>query len=240
MKLYSTYPYASISMHEDPAFNEVVKNMFLANEVKAIVESGTYLGLGSTTNIARILTEVNSHVDIFYTIEINKKFCRRARKNLQQFPFIEVINGLSVHYPEALEFIANDPALLNHEKYEDVFIDSFDPVNSYLKELKGNLRTQGLFSWIGGKKIEDNIFSRILPTIIHKTPLIILDSAGGIGLLEFNTVLRLMQMNPYYLILDDTHHIKHFRSKKHIYEHPESFKVLYDNSQHGSLICKVN
>jgi hypothetical protein len=63
--------------------------------------------------------------------------------------------------------------------------------------------------------------------IIHKQhrPLIVLDSAGGIGYLEFLTTLKVMGNAEYMLLLDDVHHLKHFRGLRDLRTN-KSFEIL--------------
>ena len=53
----------------------------------------------------------------------------------------------------------------------------------------------------------------------------VLDSAGGIGRLEFQTMLETMGSTSYALFLDDTHHLKHFRSLQAIRSSPD-FRLI--------------
>ena len=41
--------------------------------------------------------------------------------------------------------------------------------------------------------------------------LIVLDSAGGVGHMEFQITDELINNKNYYILLNDTHHLKHFR-----------------------------
>jgi hypothetical protein len=84
--------------------------------------------------------------------------------------------------------------------------------------------------------MKQNLLSDILPPMADKNPLILLDSAGGIGFLEFNKVKEIMGDNPYTLVLDDTHHVKHHRSKLSIHQDP-NFKIVYNDDVHGRLIA---
>jgi hypothetical protein len=70
-------------------------------------------------------------------------------------------------------------------------------------------------------------------------PLVLLDSAGGVGFLEFKTVLQILEGSSFFIILDDIHHLKHFRSYAHIKSDP-SFMILGENLQHGWVVAKKN
>ena len=65
-----------------------------------------------------------------------------------------------------------------------------------------------------------------------RRPLIVLDSAGGVGWLEYQIVVKEMGTAPYLLLLDDIHHLKHFRSLADI-KNNSSFTVLGESMEQG-------
>ena len=64
-----------------------------------------------------------------------------------------------------------------------------------------------------------------------------MDSAGGIGFLEFTILLRVMRNRPYSLLLDDINHIKHFRSYEHIRK-DRRFTILGLDESRGWLFAR--
>jgi hypothetical protein len=68
-------------------------------------------------------------------------------------------------------------------------------------------------------------------------PLIHLDSAGGIGYLEFKIVKEIMRGHVFWLLLDDIHHLKHFRSFSDIQSDP-SFQIIAHDSINGWVLAK--
>lgn len=156
-----------------------------------ILETGTYLGNGSS----QMLLSLNP--EVFITIEANIEHWTEARLRLPNS--VQVIHGLSVNRNDANDFIKSDHVLNNHSLYPHIHIDGLhDPVEFYSKEVN-----------VSGP---DSLLVSLLPTIADHNPIILLDSAGGIGLLEFQTVCSIMGERPFTLVLDDIHHIKHFRS----------------------------
>lgn len=147
---------------------------------------------------------------------------------------------------QALKFIETDDALRNHSEYPDIFIDDTrEPVQFYRNELLGRLggtRRNPLyllhqimdraFSYAG-----DNLLEKYLTDFRSTKPLILLDSAGGIGFLEFSLVEQMMRPYPYFLLLDDIHHIKHFRGYRHI-ESDHSFQILQADEGEGWCFAK--
>jgi hypothetical protein len=85
----------------------------------------------------------------------------------------------------------------------------------------------------------EDLLKKFVSKYKKEVPLILLDSAGGIGLLEFKIVTETMGSDPYYLLLDDINHLKHFRSFKEIKENP-SFTILAENVESGWVFAKSN
>jgi hypothetical protein len=67
-------------------------------------------------------------------------------------------------------------------------------------------------------------------------PLVVLDSAGGIGHLEFLITLERMKRASFALLLDDTHHLKHFRALKHVRSSAE-FRVVATANDESWALC---
>jgi hypothetical protein len=251
MKKYSDSHLASISMFADDTFITALEDLFSQNEITKIVETGTFLGLGSTTFLAKAILKSKKKLPEFITIEVDSKSYKKAVKNLAQYPFITPKWGLSVSSKEAKEFILNDDAILNHQKYPDLFIDDVsNPTKFYLNEIEGKLSQSSQKPtfvdklkkriWTSEKnQFEDNIFQSVIPEIQNDTPLFLLDSAGGLGYLEFQKVNLLMNGHSHFLILDDTHHLKHFRSCEHIYNN-KNYTLIAENRERGWLIAKFS
>lgn len=220
MKIYKYYQFASIEMLSDKPFLEALKKF----KPSVVVETGTYLGTGST----RMLAELNPQK--LYTIECSYTNYTQAKENLKQFPFVECLHGLSVGFEEAKRFMDANIEMFQ----DDVFIDDANPIQFYTNEIMGMIN--------GGERKEnmrERILLDLLPKIAGENPLILLDSAGGIGLLEFTTVCEIMGSRPYVLVLDDTHHVKHYRSKLRIQQDP-MFKIVYNDDVLGRLIAIHN
>lgn len=59
--------------------------------------------------------------------------------------------------------------------------------------------------------------------------LIVLDSSGHLGFIEFNYILSLLR-SPCIFVLDDTRHVKHFHSLKRIKE-DSHFNLLKESDE---------
>jgi hypothetical protein len=212
MKLYAEYAHASMAVRDDSDIEIALKELQTEHPVDVIIETGTYLGTGSTRMLAEFF-ERNGSIRRFVTVEANWSYWKAARFNLQRFPFVELKWGLSVNEQKAIEFIRTDPAIREHHRYPDIFIDDInDPIGFYTREIQGGRASLKEFVkrtlyWQG-----EDLLARTLTRHKNDWPLIVLDSAGGIGRLEFQITLETMGSASYALFLDDTHHLKHFRS----------------------------
>lgn len=241
MKLCSDYEHASMAVRDDPDIETALKELQSEHPIDVVIETGTYLGTGSTRILAEFF-ERNYTVRHFVTMEANWSYWKTARSNLQRFPFVEPQWGLSVNKQKAIEFIRNDPAICEHYRYPDIFIDDVtDPVG-FSREVQGGRGTQHntyalkpalkelvkrVLYWQG-----EDLLARMLNRHRNDWPLIVLNSAGGIGQLEFQTTLETMGSASYALFLDDTHHLKHFRSLQVIRSSPDfrSIRMANDTS----------
>src|SRR4051794_26393159 len=139
MKLYSEHPGATMAMGHDPALRVLLAEVVRAEGVDAVIETGTFRGLGSTTLLAEAFPSDKPPVR-FITIEANRTSWEEARRNLQRFPFVTVLWGLSVPFQEALRFLASDECLRDHTRWPQIWIDDVtDPLGFYTREILGQL-----------------------------------------------------------------------------------------------------
>lgn len=181
-----------------------------------VIETGTYLGLGTTSALIDAVRgskqwKGGNKIQI-HTIEANYNNYKKAKKNLEPYDvWVHVHHGLSLDLDECLTFIENDDVLLNHEEYPDIYFDSPDPVQFYSDEVKGQLKAFG-----EGPQGREGIMYGLALDNIKKNPLFVLDSAGGMGFLEYQRVVGMMGENLFYVWLHDVDHLKHFRSVLHM------------------------
>jgi len=180
---------------------------------------------------------------MFLTIEANFKFWWRACKNLKRYPFVEPLWGLTVNRSKAIEFIKNDDVLDNHEKIKDIYIDDIvNPKHFYLNEVSGRLGGLSAKARLASTLLRplfwkgEDLLRRVLTPIREYRPLIVLDSAGGIGWLEFSTVVEVMGDFEYFLLLDDIHHLKHFRSYATVRQ-SDKFEIQGVNESAGWMLA---
>ena len=219
MEHYSQYPFASMAMREDAVLRGALTKLIAAEGIDIAIETGTFLGMGSTKFTAECFLQV-APPKRFVTIELNFSNWCQAKVNLRPYPFIDCRWAASVATETAINFINNDEMLRDHRNYHGIYIDDIDnPVAWYTRELipdaKINQETKAVL-WDG-----EDFLPRSLQVHAAHRPLVTLDSAGGIGLLEFQTLLQHMGDREFFLLLDDTHHIKHYRSLQHVSNSPD-------------------
>lgn len=162
-------------------------NLF-SKEIDEIIETGTFHGNGSTL----IFAETGKPVK---TIECNSANYMRSLYNLRGFKNVTCINGYSLPLKDMQEFIRNDDFYIEHK---EVNKETDDPKEFYLQEL-------------GNDCIEEDILIKLIDN--NKKQIIFLDSAGGVGYLEFKKVMDLKdKLKNKILIMDDIDHCKHYRS----------------------------
>jgi hypothetical protein len=248
MKRYADYARASISMSQDSMFKATLEWLFAENDIDLVVECGTYLGVGSTASMAQAIINSGKPHPEFITIEADELIYNEAVENLKKFPFVTPVWGLSVDCVAAREFILQDDAIRHHEQYPEVFIDYIDnPVETYIEEIEGQLSKtlQKGASYdveskriLEGRRFRDNVLGSLVDKLENATPLFLLDSAGGIGYFEFQTVGRMMNGRPHFVILDDIHHLKHFRSYRDISDENGGYTIINESLENGWAIAK--
>lgn len=199
---------------------------------RAVVETGTYLGLGTTKLLLEALGE--TPIEAFYTIEVSPAFYSEAVLNLLHHPRVHCLWGLSVGQDQAAEFIRGDDLLRDIENHPDLYIDSDQPVQAYLDEVRGAGGTQRPLEIIPERWLE-----KLLPRIRDARPLIALDSAGGIGWLEYQEVRRLLGQAPCGLFLDDINHVKHHRSFRALQDDPRA-RIVAQDAERGWAVALLN
>lgn len=212
-----------ISVARSERLVEALQGLVQRLRPQAVVETGTYLGLGTT----RLILEATADAppEVFYTIEASPVHYADAVANLLHAPHVHCLWGLSVDRCAAEAFIRDDAFLREPAARGELFIDSDTPVEAYLAEVGGAGGTGQAVEIIPEAWLE-----RLLPRLREKRPLIALDSAGGIGWLEYREVRRLMGSAVFGLFLDDINHVKHHRSFVHMRSDPAIELLAHDET----------
>ncbi|HEY2376374.1 MAG TPA: hypothetical protein VGH98_10410 [Gemmatimonadaceae bacterium] len=247
MKPYREYALMSVSMHDSAELRLLLRDAIICNKIAHVVETGTHEGLGSTRFVAESFPH-DAPPKSFVTIEAGWKNWRRAKRNLRPFPGVTPVWGHTLELRTGIEFIERDECIRRHQCYPDVFIDDVeDPVGFYTRELRLGLSgaPRGLWRpliFAIDRRLRyrgEGLLAKSLLPVRDEKPLIVLDSAGGTGWLEFTTVRETMGTRPYLLLLDDVHHLKHFRSLEHV-RRDDAFTILGLDEQHGWMLAQHN
>lgn len=245
MKSYREYALGSISMHDSAELRALLRDVIVRDRIAHVIETGTHVGLGSTRFLAESFP-ADAPPKSFITIEASWRHWRRAKRNLRRFPFVNPIWGQTLPLREAIEFVERDDFIRHHERHPDIFIDDTDdPVGFYARELRGEIDTtrmgpprrvwRAIDHWIryGG----EGLLAKSLLAVRDANPLVLLDSAGGTGWMEFTTLRQTMGDRAYVLLLDDVHHVKHYRSLEHVRRDP-SFHIIGLDERHGWMLAR--
>ena len=194
-------------------FKNTVNRLIEKYNPKQIIETGSYKGLGSTLIFAKTKIPVIS-------IECNRDYALKARRNLKNYNNVIILNAHSLKKKDLIKFI-------NNYKYK------------YPKNIKREVDDESFYQYKNEIDV-DSDFENILPLLINndKRQIVFLDSAGGVGYLEFKTFMKLPKknLNNKILILDDVTHIKHYRSVKELKQMGYKIKVINNRFAYLSFI----
>lgn len=195
---------ASMSLRKD------IYSIIMDHRPYSILETGTYNGLGSTSAILHGLKDANVDPFSLVSIESNYRNHAEAEKNLlgEKYKGTVVLMHANSLPSEIMPRMVYDVP-------DHVITDHVDPMK-YLKEVP-----QG---------IEDDGIGRAMALLDHRPDLVLLDSAGHLGFLEFEYVCKLSESS-FILILDDTLHRKHYDTLEFIKQHPDDFKILKESKE---------
>jgi hypothetical protein len=175
-----------------------------------IVETGAYLGLGSTLAICRTLSENDISADQFYSIEVNPELYAQAWNNLSQRGLRpRLLRGLSI--PRSLLPTAAD---LGREVERQT-----GATDGALAARVAALQQETHFP-----EALDDLLGFVLRNFDHAPDFLLLDSAEHLGFIEFQYAFSLIKA-PCYLALNGVRQWKHAQSLKALESDPR-FKLL--------------
>jgi len=204
---------ASMSLRAD------IRNIIIDHKPYNILETGTYNGLGSTSAILHGLVDANVDGFSLISIESNRRNHAEAVKNIggEQYKGTVLLMHANSLPTEMM------PKMV-YEVPDHVITDYADPMK-YLNEVPDNIDDDGIY--------------RAMALLDNRPDLVLLDSAGHLGLLEFERVCQLAEQ-AFILILDDTLHRKHYDTLKFIKQHPEDFDIMKESKEkfgHAIIYC---
>jgi len=187
-------------------FEETVNSLITNGNIDEIIETGTFNGLGSTTIFAK--TKIKT-----ISIECSYNNYQEAKQNLKYFKNVELYFGTSLNIEDMIEFIEGDDIYESDEvKSHSLLVDytshSTEKIKEYYKkEVTSSCSCDGSCT-----KGMENLLIKLIDN--DKKQLVFLDSAGGVGYLEFKKFMSLDtdKLKNKILLLDDISHVKHYRS----------------------------
>lgn len=188
----------------DSFFEETINSLIKDYKLQEIIETGTFNGLGSTLIFAKTGLRTIS-------MESCKAHYEMAKNNLQNYPNVELHYASSLSIKEMEQFIQKDD-IYNSDLVvlKKIKVDGLDANNNlnlsksfYINEIKG---------FADGPPPVEDLLLQLVDN--NNKQLVFLDSAGGVGYLEFKKFLNLKpeKLKNKVLVLDDVSHVKHYRS----------------------------
>lgn len=203
------------------SFSKIIEQTIFENKPKKILETGTYLGNGTTKVIAKSLNKIGSHDTVFYSIEVNPQNYYSALQNLSQEGLlgnVNLLNGLSV--PRII--------LPSKEEIKNSTVEDIEYDNIFIDHEAAN-RVDLYFDETNYPDAEDDLIGKCLIEFDYKPDFVLLDSGGHMGNLEFNYLLNKLR-SECIIALDDIYHIKHHKSFIQIQNDPR-FEILYSSEE---------
>jgi len=195
------------------SLGEIIYNFCLQEDIKTIVEIGTWNGMGSTKCIYDAVSVKNDKYMV-YTLECNEDFykiCLENYKNLPKLDDFNFILGTIIDPEENIDPISN---------FDDKFFTQCS------REFQSTWRNEDIENC---KKVKN-----VMNLIPEKIDLLILDGGEFSGLSEY----RRLKDRTTYFILDDTNSIKNNEVAK-IMRDSDEFDILHDsNDRNGYLVSK--
>ncbi len=208
-------------IQESSEFEEQLKELVTRVRPASIIETGTYLGTGTTRIIASALRKAGLFETKFYTIECNPKHYQQAVGNLAKSglaPFVTTLLGLSV--PRAL---LPDMARIEEETVKNVEGDGI-----FVDHQEEN-RAAFYYGETNFSEVSDDLLGQCLERLDYTPSIVLLDSGGHLGNVEFNYVVGKLK-GECYVVLDDVYHVKHHKSFQQIKEDPR-FTVITSSQE---------
>lgn len=217
----------------DLEFRECLWEICKKYQPRRIVETGLYHGIGSTRILANYIREfcggVNAFNSRFYSIEVNPVFIQIAEGNLGREGLssnVLIVEGLSI--PRSL--------LPNLGELKNLILEASS--NGKKVDHEGSLEEMcALYSFESSQFKEDDRLGYVLEELKNEVDLILLDSGGHLGNIEFDYVVSKLN-SPCLIALDDVNHLKHFKSYEAM-KKDQRFEILAQgDSKFGYVIAK--
>jgi len=215
-----------IQLHKASLFGKEIFKLFKNIRPTKIIETGTYLGLGSTNTIATAIQSLKLK-SIFYSIEVNPYHIEKAKESLGELnSFVSLVNGLSIPKEKLPTIDEIQKELISNSENDKLFVDHQEEnrASLYMAETDFNY-------------VPDDMLNTCLKKFDYCPDFVLLDSGGHVGYLEFNYLISLLK-DDCYIALDDIFHVKHYKSFLQIMNNIRFPKTLILNEGTGHCITK--
>lgn len=197
-------------------FGRELKKIFQIYKPKKLIETGTYLGTGSTAILSSLLKDMGFTKTKLLTIEINPTHYSQAIANIKKLglsDFVTFYNGLSIERNQ----------LPTRKEINKKFVIDNWPTGIYIDH---NViqRADLYYKETDFIDLPDNLLLRCLEAFDFHPDFVLLDSGGHIGYIEFLTLLNTL-IYPCLIALDDIYHVKHYESF-HSIQKDKRFEIL--------------
>ncbi|HRP02646.1 MAG TPA: glycosyltransferase [Candidatus Kapabacteria bacterium] len=197
-------------------FKLIISEVILQNKPTKLLETGTYLGEGTTRIIIESLKNANISDYKFFSIEINPNYYYKAIENLRKRNYnndVTLLNGLSVPkslLPTIEEIKSNT---VDNIEFKNIIIDHHESERAIKYYAETNFQNS-----------KDDLISKVLEIFSYEPDFILLDSAGHMGNIEFNYIISKIR-SKCIIALDDANHLKHYKSFLQI-KNDSRFKII--------------
>ncbi len=227
VKIAADYVKTGVNVGAESSFGEKIQELFSKIKPRKIIETGTYLGTGTTTIITKSLQRLGIVDAIFFTIEVNPKNYTRAKQYFETNNIkVNALNGLSV--PRAMlpskEEIARKT--ITDIDYDGIFVDH-----------KEENRAELYYNETNFPSLPDDLLYQCLKVFDFKPDFVLLDSGGHMGNIEFNHLIDNLQ-GECYIALDDIYHVKHHHSFQEIQKDKRFELITHSKEKFGFCIAK--
>jgi hypothetical protein len=211
-------------------FARCIGDVFARVRPRRIIETGTYLGTGTTMVIARALRDLAlSEESTFYSIEVNPKHAERAATTLKKAGYrVEILNGLSL--PRGL--------LPTPEQIERMYVNSV-VADGLVVDHEESDRAKLYHRETDFPELPDDLLGKVLAEFEYRPDFVLLDSGGHVGHVEFRYVIDKLR-GPCVIALDDIHHVKHFQSFRDMRADDRFDLIAASEEKFGFCVARFN
>lgn len=229
IKIAEDYDHAGTRIDTESEFSKMIEQIFREKRPQKIIETGTYLGTGTTRIIADALRRLNIKDATFFTIEVNPDYHRTALQNLASqglTPLVTPLNGVSIPRRMLPELRDIEAQCVNHIEFDGIFVDHQEKQRSML-----------YFKETDFRQVPDDLLDKCLEHFDYRPDFVLLDSAGHMGNIEFHYVIDKLK-KPCIIALDDIDHIKHHKSFLQMQKDPRFTFIAVSREKFGFCIAE--